>query len=88
LEQEKPVEKAREQFNLEGVGEFTAKKGTAVHEIAGAAVYWQNQCLTAEKRFEEALEKVSEKKWKDGFLTGSVSTAIIGLAVELLLRFY
>ncbi len=58
--------------DIEGVGEFLAKPGTAVHELAGAASYWSRRALKAE----DLLIQKWRDKWNDGFLTGSIVITI------------
>ncbi len=70
-------DKAHETMSIEGIGEFRAKKGTATHQLAGAAAYWQAECLKAESRYEAALEKASARKWRDGFIAGIVLCAFV-----------
>lgn len=82
-----PQTRARDAFELDGIGEFRAKKGTAVHELAGAAAYWQKECKSAEARYEKQLQRVAKDRWRDGLLTGVVTTLVavaIGISVSLL----
>ncbi len=82
-----PQAKSRDTFELDGVGEFRAKKGTALHELAGAATYWQKQCKTAEARFDKQLQRIAADRWRDGLITGVVTTLVavaIGISISLL----
>lgn len=65
---------------IEGVGEFRAKAGTAVSELAGAASYWANQA--------KLHEKANKSKWRAGFLTGVVSSASIGFLILTCYRLF
>ncbi len=78
MEQEKEVtdtrQVSREAFEIEGIGEFRAKPGTAVYELAGAASYWEREAKGAHK----LVEKHGVRRWRDGFTAGmSVSFAIV-----------
>jgi len=92
-------QKSHEPFDIEGIGEFRAKKGTAIHELAGAASYWERECKTIEARLteefskvfaqsEKTFERVSKTKWRDGFLTGAVSTAALTILTIVSLRLF
>ncbi len=54
-------EKAREQVgqNIDGVGEFMAKPGTAIHELAGAASYWSKRAKQSEAELESAKTELA-----------------------------
>lgn len=67
--------KPREAFEIEGIGEFRAKPGTAVAELAGAASYWHKK---AKERL-KLLESHGRRKWIDGFSAGVGIALILGL---------
>lgn len=71
-------------FELDEVGEFRAKKGTATHELAGAAVYWQRECKTIEARYNAWSLKALRSKFWDGFLTGAISATLIAATAVLI----
>jgi hypothetical protein len=91
-------ESNRTVHEIEGIGSIRAMNGTALETIAGAAAYWQNEAKTlegiAEARFAAIkaehtldIETTGKRKWRDGFLTGCVSTATLFMLASLLLRF-
>jgi len=70
----------RVSHNIEAIGTVRAANGTALETIAGAAVYWQERAIE--------LAKASKGRWRDGFLTGSISTAIFATVFILCYRFF
>lgn len=97
MENEKS-ESNRTTHEIEGIGSIRAQNGTALETVAGAAAYWQKEAKTlegiAEARFEALkaehnldLEEQGKRKWRDGFLTGSVSVATLTLVALFLARF-
>lgn len=76
---------------IEGIGSIRAHNGTALETIAGAAKHWETEAkrLKAEhEAFQYADTEALRKKWRDGFLTGSVSIATIGVVVGALLHLF
>ncbi len=86
MESEK-TESNRTVHEIEGIGSIRAQNGTALDTIAGAATFWNGEYNRLEKQVEAQLEKVSKKKWKDGMLTGSVSTVTLFTLAYFLVRF-
>lgn len=64
---------AREKFEIEGIGEFRAKPGTAVAELAGAASYWEKRA----KSLEKAVWNARSLGKQDGFIAGLVASSVI-----------
>ncbi len=90
MEQEKEVEevsdsrqKARETFDIEGIGEFRAKPGTAVAELAGAASYWEKRA----KQGEELMQRSGKNRWQSGFTAGMSASFAIVLVVASIIHF-
>lgn len=90
MEQEKQDEvisdsrqSAREKFEIEGIGEFRAKPGTAVAELAGAASYWEKQA----KRLENAIWNARSMGFRDGFIAGASATFTVGALIATLYHF-
>jgi hypothetical protein len=65
---------ARETFDIEGIGEFRAKPGTALAEIAGAASFWEKTA----KRYEAAILSDKKENWRNGFTAGLAAALAIG----------
>ena len=71
--------KHHETFELDGVGEFRAKKGTSTAELAGAACFWNRRALAAEK----ALNKT---QW-NYFWAGTIFASICALGAVVIKGF-
>ncbi len=65
---------------IEGIGEFRARQGTAVGELAGAAKYWSDRAKRA--------ERVNSTVFGKGFLAGCFASGATGGAIILVLRFF
>ncbi len=70
----------RVSHHVEAIGTIRAANGTALETIAGAAVHWQGRA--------RELEQADKAKWRDGFLTGSLSTAIFATAFIVCYQFF
>lgn len=76
---------------IEGIGSIRAHNGTALETIAGAAKYWETEAKRLKEEYEAfqyADTEALRKKWRDGFMTGSVSIATIGVVVGALLHLF
>lgn len=61
---------------IDGIGGVRARVGTSTEELAGAASYWNKEAKALQARLDNyALE--DSRKWRDGFLTGAVSFAVV-----------
>jgi hypothetical protein len=69
---------------IEAIGSIRAANGTALETIAGAAAHWEQRA----KRAESVNEEAAKRRWRDGFLTGSVSIAVIVSVAAILLHFF
>ena len=67
----------RTTHHIDEIGSIKATNGTALETIAGAANYWQTRAKELMKGNSEEVIRVSKLRWKDGFLTGSLVTAIV-----------
>ncbi len=85
MENEKS-ESNRTTHEIEGIGSIRAQNGTALETVAGAAAYWQKEAKAFEK-LANSYNAEDKKKWRDGFLTGSVSVATLTLVALFLARF-
>lgn len=77
--------------DIEGIGSIRAHNGTALETIAGAAKHWETEAKRLKQEYEAfqyADTEALKKKWRDGFLTGSVSIVTIGAVVGTLLHFF
>lgn len=92
MENSEESDKKLETHEIEGLGGIRAHSGTALSTIAGAAAYWEKEAKTIENRVlieaGQYVEKVSRTRWRDGFLTGAVSTATLFTAALFALRFF
>ena len=70
--------KHHETFELDGVGEFRAKKGTSTASLAGAASFWNKRALAAER----ALGKT---QWNH-FFAGSIFGTALCVLTSLILK--
>jgi len=65
---------SNEVHELEGVGEFRAKPGTAISELAGAAKYWSDRAKAAENA-------LSTRQWSY-FTAGCIFAGLVGLGIR------
>lgn len=63
----------RESFDIPGIGEIRARKGTSTAELAGAAAFWHNKYKSA---------------WKDGFVTALLAIGTIGIAAGTVIHLW
>jgi hypothetical protein len=54
----------RDTFDIPGIGEFKARRGTSTAELAGAAAFWHQK---------------SKSAWRDGFLSACVVLGLAGI---------
>ena len=70
-------ESAHSTHNVEDIGEFRARRGTAVSELAGAAEYWS-------KRAKAAEEALSKRQW--GYFWGGSCITVIAVALTIVVK--
>lgn len=61
---------------IDGIGGVRARVGTSTEELAGAASYWNKEAKALQARLDH-FTAVESRKWRDGFLTGVVSFAVV-----------
>ena len=55
----------RDTYDIPGIGEFKARRGTSTAELAGAAAFWHKKYQTS---------------FREGFLTACVCLGLAGIA--------
>lgn len=65
---------------IDGIGEFRARAGTAVGELAGAAKYWSDRAKRA--------ERINANMWGKGFTMGVALVVLIDGALTLAHHFH
>jgi hypothetical protein len=78
------LSKRRKAFDIEGIGEFRGKPGTAVYELAGAASYWEKRA----KQLERAIIEGKRNGWQSGFTAGLATALVIGTVAFALYRVF
>jgi hypothetical protein len=73
----------RDTFEIDGLDPIRTRRGTALHEIAGAAKYWQDIGKAAEAK----LERTYTKGWHVGFGVGMFVSGVLVLFTATILKF-
>lgn len=71
---------SNEAFELDGIGEFRARAGTATAELAGAAKYWSDRAKKA--------ERVNAREYGRGFTHACLISAVSGGLVVSIIHFF